>query len=67
LRRPVRSCGEVILAGKPVKDRSVAHLVVGEVDHGWGRGFGLDRCELPERSMWGRGVEMMEVDRQDVT
>jgi hypothetical protein len=41
------------------------NLMVGEVDQGLGLGFGLDRGELPECAVWPRGVEMMEVDRQD--
>jgi hypothetical protein len=57
----VGSCCEVILAGEPAEDRSAAYLVVGEVDHGWGMGFGLDRCELPEGAVWSRGVEVVQV------
>jgi hypothetical protein len=46
-------------------DWSAVNLVVGEVDHGLGLGFGLDRGELPECAVWPHGVEVMEVDRQD--
>ena len=42
-----RSCDEVILVGESAEDWSAVNLVVGEVDHGWGLGFGLDRGELP--------------------
>ena len=62
---PVRSCGEVILVGEPAEDWPAAHLVLGEVDHWWELGFDLGWCELPECAVWPRGVEMMEVDRQD--
>ena len=55
----------MILVGESAEDWSAVNLVVGEVDHGWGLGFGLDRGELPECAVWARGVEMMEVDRQD--
>jgi hypothetical protein len=36
--------------------------MVGEVDHLWGLGFGLGRCELRERSVWPRGSEMVKID-----
>jgi hypothetical protein len=41
------------------------NLMVGKVDQGLGLSFGLDRGELPECAVWPRGIEMMEVDRQD--
>jgi hypothetical protein len=34
----VRSCCDVVLAGKSVKDRSAANLVTGQVDQVWGSG-----------------------------
>ena len=55
----IRSCCDLILAGEPIEDRSAANLVVGQVDHVWWLGLGLGRCELRERSMWPRLVEMM--------
>lgn len=58
----VGSCGDLILAGEPAKDRSAADLMVGEVDHLWRLSFGLGRCELRERSMGPRGIEMVEVE-----
>jgi hypothetical protein len=36
--------------------------MVGEVNHLWGLGFGLGRCVLRKRSVWPRGIEMVEVD-----
>jgi hypothetical protein len=41
----------------------VVNLVIDEVDHVWGLGLGLGRCELRERSVWPRGVEMVQVVR----
>jgi hypothetical protein len=61
----VRSCCDRVLGGEPVEDRSAAHVVVGEVDHWWGLGFGLGRCELPECPVWPRGIEMVQVGRED--
>ena len=43
---------------------AAANLVVGEVDHWWGLGIGLSRCELTERSVWPRGIDMVQVDRE---
>jgi hypothetical protein len=39
----VRSNRELVIAGEPVKDRSAANLVVGEIGHPWGVGLGLGR------------------------
>jgi hypothetical protein len=61
----VRSCCEVVLVGKPVKDRSAAHLVVGEVDHARGLGLCLSWCEFLQRAVWPRCIEMVQVDRKD--
>ena len=61
----VRSCCDLILAGEPVEDRSAANLIVGQVDHWWWLGLGLGRCELPEPPVWPRGVEMVQIDRED--
>jgi hypothetical protein len=55
----------VILVGESADDWSAVNWVVGEVDHEWGLGFGLDRGELPECAVWSRSVEMMQIDRQD--
>jgi hypothetical protein len=52
-----------VLVGESAEDRSAAHLVIGEVDHWWVLGFGLDRCELPERSVWPRVIEVVQIDR----
>jgi hypothetical protein len=35
------SCGDLIFAGEPVKDRSAVDLVVGEIDRVWWLGVGL--------------------------
>ena len=48
----VRSCCDVVLAGKSVKDRSAVNLVIGQVDPVWGLGIGLCRCKLRQRSVW---------------
>jgi hypothetical protein len=61
----VRSCCDLVLASEPVEDRSAAHVVVGEVDHWWGLSFGLGRCELPECPVWPRGIEVVQVGRED--
>jgi hypothetical protein len=61
----VRSCCELVLAGEPVEDRPAEDLVVGEVDHVWRLGFGPSWCELLERAVWPRGIEMVQVDRED--
>ena len=58
LRVSVRSCTDLVLAGEPVENRSATNLVVGEVDRFWGLGFGLGRCELPQRLVWPRESEM---------
>ena len=42
----------------------MVNLVVGEVEHGLRLSFGLDRGQFA-RAVWPRGVEVMEVDRQD--
>ena len=42
----VRSCCDVVLAGKSVEDWSAANLVAGQVGHVWGLGLGLGRREL---------------------
>jgi hypothetical protein len=60
-----RSCRELVLAGESVEDRSAAHLVIGEVDHWWGLGFGLSRSELPPCAVWPRGIDMVQVNRED--
>jgi hypothetical protein len=41
------------------------NLIVGEVDHSWGLGFVLGRCELRKRPVWPHVVEMVQVDRDD--
>ena len=61
----VGSCRGLILASEPVEDRSVANFVVIEVDHTRGMGLGLGWCKLPKRPVWPRGVEMVQVDRED--
>jgi hypothetical protein len=63
---PGWSCRDLILAGEPIKDRSAVNLAVDEVDHVRGLGLGLGRCELRERSVWPRLVEMMQVRGQDL-
>lgn len=55
----------LILAGEPVEDRSAANFVVDEVDHTRRMGLGLDWCKLPKRPVWPRGVEMVQVGRED--
>ena len=47
-----RSGCDLGLAGESAEDRSAAHVVVGEVDHGWRLGFGLGRDEVRQRPMW---------------
>jgi hypothetical protein len=41
------------------------NLVIGQVDHVWGLGLGLGRCELRQRSVWSRRVEMVQVVGED--
>jgi hypothetical protein len=41
------------------------NLVTGQVDHAWGLGFGLGWCELHQRSVWPRCVEMVQVVGED--
>ena len=36
-------------------------MVVGEVDHGWGMGFGLGWCELSECLVWACGGDVVQV------
>jgi hypothetical protein len=60
-----RSCGDLVLAGKSVEDRSAVNLVTGQVDHVWRFGLGLGRCELRQRSVWPCCVEMVQVVRED--
>jgi hypothetical protein len=60
-----RSCCDVVLAGKSVKDRSAVNLVIGQVDPVWGLGIGLGRCELRQRSVWPCCVEMVQVVGED--
>ena len=55
------------LAGEPAEDRSAANLVVDQVDHLWGLGFGLGRCELSKCPVGSADVEVLEADGQDVT
>lgn len=55
----------MVLAGKSVEDRSAANLVTGQVDHVWGLGLGLGRCELRQRLVWPRCVEMVQVVGED--
>jgi hypothetical protein len=62
----MRSCCDVVLAGESAEDRSAAHLVVGKVDHWWGLGLGLGRGELRQRPVWPCGIEMVQVDREDL-
>ena len=62
----VRSCCDLVLAGKSVEDRSAANLVTGQVDHVWGSGLGLGRCELCQRLVWPRCVEMVQVVGEDL-
>ena len=59
------SCCGVVLVGKPVKDRSAAHLVVGKIDHARGLGLCLSWCELLQRAVWPRCIEMAQVHRED--
>jgi hypothetical protein len=63
---PVGSCCDLVLAGESVEDWSSVDLVVDEVDHVWGLGRGLGRCALPERSVWPRLVEMVQVCGEDL-
>ena len=42
------------------------NLVVDEVDHVRGLGLGLGRCELRERSVWPRLVEVAQVRGEDL-
>jgi hypothetical protein len=65
LRCWIRSCCDVVLVGESAEDRSAAHLVIGEVDHWWGLGFGLGRCELSEGSVGPRVSEVVQIDRED--
>jgi hypothetical protein len=62
----VGSCCDLVLAGESVEDWSAVDLVVDEVDHVWGLGRGLGRCALPERSVWPRLVEMVQVCGEDL-
>ena len=57
----IRSCCDLVLAGKSVEDRSAANLVPGQVDHVWGLGLGLGRCELRQCSVRPRGIEVMGI------
>ena len=59
------SCCDLILAGEPVEDRSAVQLVAGQVDHAWGTGFGLGRCELGEGPVWSRCIEVVQVNLED--
>ena len=61
----IRSCCDLVLAGESTEDWSAAHLVIDEVGHWWGLGFSLDRCELPERSVWPGVIEVVHIDRED--
>jgi hypothetical protein len=61
----VRSRGELILAGESVKDSFAPNLKVGEVDRLGALGFGLGRCELCQHPVRPRGVEMVQVNRED--
>jgi hypothetical protein len=61
----VRSCCDLVLAGKSVEDRFAVNLVIGQVDRVWGLGLGLCRCELRQRSVWPRCVEMVQVVGED--
>ena len=62
----VKSCCELVLIGESAEDGPAAYLVVDEVDHARGLGFGLDRCELSQGAVWSRGVEMVQVDRENL-
>ena len=61
----VRSCCDVVLAGKSVEDWSAANLVAGQVGHVWGLDLGLGRRELRQRLVWPRCVEMVQVVGED--
>jgi hypothetical protein len=65
LRCWIRSCCDVVLVGESAENRSAAHLVIGEVNHWWGLGFALGRCELSEGSVWPRVIEVVQIDRED--
>jgi hypothetical protein len=62
----LESCCDLILAGEPVEDRPTANVVANEVDQVWWLGVGLGRCELRERSVWPRLVEMVQVRGEDL-
>ena len=40
--------------------------MVSEVGHWWGLGLGLGRGELRQRPVWPCGIEMVQVDREDL-
>jgi hypothetical protein len=61
----VRSCCDVVLAGKSVEDGSAVNLVIGQVDHVWRLGLGLGRCELRQCPVWPCCVEMVQVVGED--
>jgi hypothetical protein len=65
LRCWIRSCCDLVLVGESAEDRSAAHLVIGEVDHWWGLGFGLGRCELSEGSVGPCVSDVVQIDRED--
>jgi hypothetical protein len=47
----IAAVGDVLI-GESVEDRSAENLVTDQVDHVWGLGLGLGRCELRQRSAW---------------
>ncbi len=51
--------------GSPPRLGLRLNLVVGEIDHLWGLGFGLEGSELRQRLVRLRGTEMAKVDREN--
>jgi Fic family protein len=40
-------------------------LALAQIDHAWGTGFGLGRCELGEGPVWSRCIEVVQVNLED--